>query len=152
MSLYVNHCKWRSPKSELQGVVKFSDRKASISPRVLSLPYTNMILGVDFMLQHQVSIFIDKLEAKIGEVMVPLHHHGMLAKPVTCVGISELVRRIQNNHIITETDRRATIAVLQQFSTVFDESVSGNRTTTVQHSIFTGDHMPLHQPPRRVPV
>ncbi|TNN04865.1 Retrovirus-related Pol polyprotein from transposon 17.6, partial [Schistosoma japonicum] len=97
----------------------------------------DMILGVDFMLKHQVSIFMVKLEAKIGEAVVHLHHYKMPTK------------QVQSNKIITEKDRHATIAVLQEFGSVFEESISGNRTTIVQHAIFTGDHMPLRQPPRR---
>ncbi|CAI2734793.1 unnamed protein product [Schistosoma spindalis] len=112
----------------------------------------DMILGVDFMLKHQVSIFMDRSEAKIGEAIVHLHHHERTTKSIALVGISDLVRQIHNNQVITENDRRTTIAVLQQFSSVFEEGISGNRTTTVQHSIFTGDHMPLRQPPRKVPV
>ncbi|CAI2734794.1 unnamed protein product [Schistosoma spindalis] len=112
----------------------------------------DMILGVDFMLKHQVSIFMDRSEAKIGEVTVRLHQYAGTSKPVTHIGILELVRQVESNQIIQGIDRRATVAVLRQFSSVFEESISRNRTNTVQHSIFTGDHMAIRQPPRRVPV
>nr|CAX83699.1 Gag-Pol polyprotein [Schistosoma japonicum] len=112
----------------------------------------DMILGVDFTLKHQVSIFMGRSEDEIGEAEVHLHHYEMLTKQVAHVGISELIRQVQSNKIITEKDRRATITVPQEFGSVFEESISGNRTNIVQHSIFTGDHMPLRQPPRRVPV
>ncbi|TNN13672.1 Gag-Pol polyprotein, partial [Schistosoma japonicum] len=75
----------------------------------------NIILGVDFMLKHQVSIHVDRAEAKISEATVHLHQCKGATKPVTHVGISELVRQVQSNHMIKENDRRATIAVLQQF-------------------------------------
>ncbi|KAH9583285.1 Transposon Ty3-G Gag-Pol polyprotein [Schistosoma haematobium] len=104
------------------------------------------------MLKHQVSIHMDKSKASISGVVVHLQHHEMPTEPVAQVGISEIVRQVQDNQIISEKDRRATIDVLQQFSSVFSGNVSGNRTTTVQHSILTGDYMPLRQPPRRVPV
>ncbi|CAH8528218.1 unnamed protein product [Schistosoma turkestanicum] len=112
----------------------------------------NMILGVDFMLKHQVSIFMDRAEAKIGNATVHLHQYARTTKPVSHIGISELVSQVESNQMIQEVDRRATVTVLRQFSSVFEENVSGNRTNTVQHPIFTGDHMPVRQPPRRVPV
>ncbi|VDP50783.1 unnamed protein product [Schistosoma mattheei] len=95
---------------------------------------------------------MDKSEAKVGDVAMHLQHHEMSIEPVTMVGISEIVRQVYDNQIISEKDRRATIDVLQGFSSVFSENIYGNRTTTVQHSILTADHMPLRQPPRGVPV
>ncbi|CAH8583579.1 unnamed protein product [Schistosoma haematobium] len=111
----------------------------------------DMILGVDFMLKYQVSIHMNK-SASIGGVVVQIQHHEIPTKSVAQVGISEIVRQVQDNKIISEKDRRATTDVLQQFSSVFSENISGNRTTTVQHSILTGDHIPLRQPLHRVPV
>ncbi|TNN10962.1 Gag-Pol polyprotein, partial [Schistosoma japonicum] len=70
----------------------------------------DMILGVDFMLEHQVSIFMDRAEATVH-----LHQYKGATKPVAHVGISELVRQVKNSQMIKENDRRATIAVLQQF-------------------------------------
>ncbi|CAH8628181.1 unnamed protein product [Schistosoma guineensis] len=112
----------------------------------------DMILGVDFMLKYQVSIHMNKSEASIGGVVVQIQHHEIPTKSVAQVGTAEIVRQVRDNQLISEKDRRATIDVLQRFSTVFSENISGNRTTIVQHSIVTGDHMPLRQPPRRVPV
>ncbi|XP_018648667.1 KRAB-A domain-containing protein [Schistosoma mansoni] len=112
----------------------------------------DMILGVDFMLEHKACIFMDSLEAKFGETKIRLHHTNTPFKVVSYVGISDLVRQVNDKRTLKEKDRHATIAVLQQFSSVFEESISGNRTSTVQHTICTGDHRPLRQPPRRVPV
>lgn len=50
---------------------------------------------------------MDKSEAKIGEAMVNLHHYEMPTKSIAYVGISELVRQVHSNQIITENDRCA---------------------------------------------
>ncbi|XP_018651543.1 LOW QUALITY PROTEIN: KRAB-A domain-containing protein [Schistosoma mansoni] len=112
----------------------------------------DVILGVDFMLKYDVVIHVAKAEARIGEVTIPTHRLKNATKSVAHVGVSEVIHQVQTNKQVTEDVRLSTISLLQKFSSVFSENISGNRTTTVQHSIPTGDHMPLRQPPRRVPV
>ncbi|CAH8599440.1 unnamed protein product [Schistosoma rodhaini] len=112
----------------------------------------DVILGVDFMLKYDVVIQVAKAEARIGEVTIPTHCLKNATKSVAHVGVSEVIHQVQTNEQVTEDVRRSTISLLQKFGSLFSENISGNRTTTVQHSIPTGDHTPLRQPPRRVPV
>ena len=44
----------------------------------------DMILGVDFMLEHKAGIFMDSLEAKFGETRIRLHHTDMSNAGIRC--------------------------------------------------------------------
>nr|CAH8829254.1 unnamed protein product [Trichobilharzia regenti] len=111
------------------------------------------ILGVDFLTEKNAVIDLRRFQIRLGT------HNLACRRPVNrnqsanvCALPQMTVVNIHDNPHLSLKDRTDTLALLQEYSCVFDDGQVMGRTNIVQHEIQTGDNLPIRTPPRRVPI
>ncbi|CAH8866152.1 unnamed protein product [Trichobilharzia szidati] len=111
------------------------------------------ILGVDFLTGQNAVIDLRRFRIRLGThnlaFVHPVNHkehaHACVLPQVTMVNLHD-------NPLLNPKERADTLALLQEYSDVFDDGHAMGRTNVVQHEIKTGDNLPIRVPPRCVPV
>ncbi|KAK4469996.1 hypothetical protein MN116_000019 [Schistosoma mekongi] len=114
----------------------------------------DIILGVDFLRKNRALVDFSTSCVLVGRHVVPIAT-TVDSKCMGAVDASNQLSMIDKVSIGSHLDRQTryrVVSVLMKFREVFEENGLPGRTRAVWHEIDTGDHKPIKQYPRRVPI
>ncbi|KAH8871863.1 Retrovirus-related Pol polyprotein from transposon 17.6 [Schistosoma japonicum] len=114
----------------------------------------DIILGVDFLRKNRALVDFSTSCVLVGRHVVPIAT-TVKSKCIGTVDASNQPSVIEKVSIGSHLDRQTrerVVSVLMEFREVFEENGLPGRTRAVWHEIDTGDHKPIKQYPRRVPI